>query len=77
MFSSSENPSVGADILRRPLHTYRYVDHVLEVEREKMKCCSIMYGEPKQSSQNFIYAGILLAGFVVYFAVIFFSSPVR
>lgn len=67
----------SSNILQSALVTQQYVDHVLEVEREKMKCCSIVYGKPKQTSQNFIYAGILLAGFVVYFAVIFFSSPVR
>ncbi|KAK6160981.1 hypothetical protein DH2020_004362 [Rehmannia glutinosa] len=48
-----------------------YVDHVLASEREKMKCCSIEYKFPTHSSQNYIYAGILLAGFFVYFAVIF------
>lgn len=56
---------------------YRYVDHVLISEKDKMRCCSIQYKLPVQSSQNYIYAGILLAGFFVYFVVIFFSSPVR
>jgi hypothetical protein len=42
-----------------------------------MKCCSIEYSHPKQSSQAFVYGGILLAGFLVYSPVIFFSSPVR
>ncbi|KAG6428284.1 hypothetical protein SASPL_112535 [Salvia splendens] len=55
----------------------QYVDHVLASEREKMKCCSIEYKLPTHYSQNYIYAGILLAGFFVYFAVIFFASPVR
>lgn len=53
------------------------MDHVLASEREKMKCCSIEYKLPVQYSQNYIYAGILFAGFLVYFAVIFFASPVR
>lgn len=55
----------------------RYVERVLYAEREKMKCCSIEYSLPKQSSQAFVYGGILLAGFLVYSLVIFFSSPVR
>ncbi|KAL0360976.1 UNVERIFIED_CONTAM: hypothetical protein Sradi_3782100 [Sesamum radiatum] len=54
---------------------HEYVDHVLTSEREKMKCCSIEYIFP--TTQNYIYAGILLAGFFVYFVVIFFASPVR
>lgn len=53
----------------------RYVDHVLVGEREKMRCCDIEYKYPVQSSQTFVYGGILLAGFLVYFVVIFFSSP--
>jgi hypothetical protein len=53
------------------------VERVLYAEREKMKCCSIEYSLPKQSSQAFVYGGILLAGFLVYSLVIFFSSPVR
>jgi hypothetical protein len=55
----------------------RYVERVLANERDKMKCCSIEYSHPKQSSQAFVYGGILLAGFLVYSLVIFFSSPVR
>ncbi|AQK49492.1 hypothetical protein ZEAMMB73_Zm00001d049053 [Zea mays] len=55
----------------------RYVERVLANERDKMKCCSIEYSHPKQSSQAFVYGGILLAGFIVYSLVIFFSSLVR
>lgn len=55
----------------------RYVERVLANERDRMKCCSIEYSHPKQSSQAFVYGGILLAGFLVYSLVIFFSSPVR
>ena len=55
----------------------RYVDNVLAMEREKMKCCSIEFRYPTQTSQTFVYGGILIAGFLVYFLVIFFSNPVR
>ncbi|PIN07775.1 hypothetical protein CDL12_19642 [Handroanthus impetiginosus] len=67
----------SSDILQSSMFTQQYVDHVLTSEREKMKCCSIEYKFPMHTSQNYIYAGILLAGFFVYFAVIFFASPVR
>lgn len=67
----------SSEILQSSIFTQQYVDHVLLSEREKMRCCNIEYKYPVQSSQNFIYAGILLAGFFVYFVVIFFSSPVR
>jgi len=65
------------EIFQSSIYTQQYVDHVLTRERETMKCCAIEYKYPVQSSQNFIYAGILLAGFFVYFIVIFFSSPAR
>ncbi|CAM8921384.1 hypothetical protein QQ045_031634 [Rhodiola kirilowii] len=67
----------SSDILQSSIFTQQYVDFVLASEREKMKCCSIEYKFPVHSSQTFIYGGILLAGFVVYFIVIFFSSPDR
>ncbi|KAI3469273.1 hypothetical protein Pfo_025936 [Paulownia fortunei] len=67
----------SSEILQSSIFTQQYVDHVLTSEREKMKCCSIEYKFPTHTSQNYIYAGILLAGFLVYFAVIFFASPVR
>ncbi|KAH6769575.1 transmembrane protein [Perilla frutescens var. hirtella] len=67
----------SSEILQSSMFTQQYVDHVLSSEREKMKCCSIEYKVPTHYSQNYIYAGILLAGFFVYFAVIFFASPVR
>lgn len=54
-----------------------YVEHVLVNERENMRCCSIEYKYPVQTSQTYIYGGILIAGFIVYFIVIFFSNPVR
>uniref|UniRef100_A0A804QL54 Uncharacterized protein n=1 Tax=Zea mays TaxID=4577 RepID=A0A804QL54_MAIZE len=67
----------STDILQSTIFTQQYVERVLANERDKMKCCSIEYSHPKQSSQAFVYGGILLAGFLVYSPVIFFSSPVR
>ncbi|XP_052189645.1 uncharacterized protein LOC127799555 [Diospyros lotus] len=67
----------STEILQSSIFTQQYVEHVLASEKEKMKCCNIQYKFPVHTSQNFIYAGILLAGFFVYFLVIFFSSPVR
>ncbi|KAL7144319.1 hypothetical protein ABFS83_07G004500 [Erythranthe nasuta] len=67
----------SSEIFQSSIFTQQYVQHVLTSEREKMKCCSIQYKFPTHSSQNYIYAGILLAGFFVYFAVIFFASPAR
>ncbi|XP_057957341.1 uncharacterized protein LOC131150558 [Malania oleifera] len=64
-------------IVQSSIFTKEYVDHVLMTEREKMKCCNIEYKFPAQTSQTLVYGGILLAGFFVYFAVIFFSSPMR
>ncbi|XP_016491340.1 uncharacterized protein LOC107811018 [Nicotiana tabacum] len=72
-----EAHSNSSDILQSSIFTQQYVEHILASEREKMRCCSIEYKLPVQSSQNLVYAGILLAGFFVYFVVIFFSSPVR
>ncbi|GLT98980.1 hypothetical protein SLE2022_164510 [Rubroshorea leprosula] len=65
----------SSDIFQSAMFTQQYVDHVLVGEREKMRCCDIEYKYPVQSSQTFVYGGILLAGFLVYFVVIFFSSP--
>lgn len=67
----------SSDIFQSSIFTQQYVDHVLSTEREKMKCCKIEYKLPVQSSQTFVYGGILLIGFVVYFIVIFFASPLR
>ncbi|XP_021803721.1 uncharacterized protein LOC110747980 [Prunus avium] len=67
----------SSEILQSSIFTQQYVDHVLANEKEKMKCCDIEYKYPVQASQTYIYGGILIAGFVVYFVVIFFSSPVR
>lgn len=68
----------SSEILQSSIFTQQYVEHVLEYEKEKMKCCEIKYKSPTQSSsQSLVYAGILIAGLFVYFLVIFFSSPVR
>ncbi|KAG6757903.1 hypothetical protein POTOM_038229 [Populus tomentosa] len=67
----------SSEILQSALFTHQYVEYVLTSEREKMRCCDIEYKYPVHSSQTYIYGGILLAGFFVYFVVIFFSNPVR
>ncbi|CAA7388263.1 unnamed protein product [Spirodela intermedia] len=67
----------SSDILQSTIYTQQYVERVLASEREKMRCCRIEYRMPAKASQGLVYGGILLAGFLVYFLVIFFSSPVR
>ncbi|WCJ23297.1 hypothetical protein M5689_005329 [Euphorbia peplus] len=67
----------SSEILQSSMFTQQYVDHILANEREKMKCCDIEYKYPVHSSQTYVYGGILLAGFFVYFIVIFFANPVR
>lgn len=67
----------STQIFQTSIFTQQYVDNILYLEREKMRCCEIEYRFPSQRSQTFIYGGILIAGFVVYFLVIFFSDPVR
>ncbi|ESW26387.1 hypothetical protein PHAVU_003G115600 [Phaseolus vulgaris] len=67
----------SSDILQSTMFTQQYVDHVLASERDNMRCCKIEYRYPVHSSQTYIYGGILIAGFIVYFVVIFFSNPVR
>ncbi|KAJ6847213.1 uncharacterized protein M6B38_281235 [Iris pallida] len=67
----------SSEILQSTVFTQQYVERVLVTEKDKMRCCRIEYKFPVQSRQTFIYGGILLAGFFVYFIVIFFSSPVR
>eukprot|EP01018_Ginkgo_biloba_P009444 Gb_32615 [translate_table: standard] len=67
----------SSEIFQNTIFTQQYVQRVLITERDKMKCCSVEYEVPVQSSQAFIYGGILVAGFIVYFLVIFFSSPER
>ncbi|KAJ8623419.1 hypothetical protein MRB53_031948 [Persea americana] len=67
----------SSEILQSTIFTQQYVESVLAAEKEKMKCCDVEYRFPVQSYQAFVYGGILVAGFFVYFVVIFFSSPVR
>nr|ATG70875.1 hypothetical protein [Juniperus microsperma] len=67
----------SSEILQNALYTEEYAHRVLLSERDKMRCCSVKYEVPVQSSQAFIYGGILISGFIVYFVVIFFSSPER
>ncbi|KDP27936.1 hypothetical protein JCGZ_19016 [Jatropha curcas] len=67
----------SSEILQSSMFTQQYVDHVLANERDKMRCCEIEFKYPVHSSQTYVYGGILLAGFIVYFIVIFFSNPVR
>ncbi|OIW00150.1 hypothetical protein TanjilG_29140 [Lupinus angustifolius] len=67
----------SSDILQSTMFTQQYVDHILDSERGNMRCCKVEYKYPLQTSQTYIYGGILIAGFFVYFVVIFFSSPVR
>ncbi|KAK3188293.1 hypothetical protein Dsin_027854 [Dipteronia sinensis] len=55
----------SSEILQSTMFIQQYVDR------------DIVFKYPVQSSQTFIYGGILIAGFLVYFLVIFFSSPVR
>ncbi|OVA16754.1 hypothetical protein BVC80_1543g209 [Macleaya cordata] len=52
----------SSEILQSSMFTQNYVDHILAAEREKMRCCEIQYKFPVQSSQAFIYGGILIAG---------------
>ncbi|WRX21633.1 hypothetical protein QQP08_014120 [Theobroma cacao] len=65
----------SSDILQSTMFTQQYVQNVLTSEKDKMRCCQIEFKYPVHSSQTFVYGGILLAGFFVYFVVIFFSSP--
>lgn len=67
----------STEILRTSMYTQQYVDHTLMRERDRLKCCRLDFIAPVQSSQAFVYGGILVAGFIVYFLVIFFSSPER
>ncbi|KAF2533371.1 hypothetical protein F2Q70_00032655 [Brassica cretica] len=67
----------SSEILQTTMFTQQYVEHVLETERENMRCCTIEYKYTVgvKSYQTLVYGGILIAGFLVYFLVIFFSSP--
>eukprot|EP00897_Mesotaenium_endlicherianum_P008756 jgi/Mesen1/7909/ME000420S07051 len=63
--------------LRCPLLFYRYTQTELTTARDDMRCCRLEYKRPPRSQQALLYAGILIAGFLVYSLVIFFSSPER
>ncbi|XP_010451464.1 PREDICTED: uncharacterized protein LOC104733595 [Camelina sativa] len=67
----------SSEILQTTMFTQQYVEHVLETERENMRCSKIEYKYTVgvKSYQTLVYGGILVAGFLVYFLVIFFSSP--
>ncbi|KAH7277852.1 hypothetical protein KP509_38G011500 [Ceratopteris richardii] len=67
----------STEILRSSIYTQQYTEHMLMRERDHLKCCTLEHMAPVQSSQAFVYGGILVAGFIVYFLVIFFSSPER
>eukprot|EP00250_Pteridium_aquilinum_P008214 c17771_g1_i3 orf=536-2992(-) len=67
----------STEILRTSMYTQQYAEHMLMRERDRLKCCRLEHITPVQSSQAFVYGGILVAGFIVYFLVIFFSSPER
>ncbi|KAI3886818.1 hypothetical protein MKW98_017170 [Papaver atlanticum] len=42
----------STEILERSMRTQNYVDHILVVEREKMKCCEVQYEHPVLSRIN-------------------------
>lgn len=67
----------SSEIFENTIYTHEYAHRMLMNEKYKMRCCSVQYAVPVQSSQAFIYGGILVSGFIVYFLVIFFSSPER
>ncbi|KAJ7566050.1 hypothetical protein O6H91_02G086100 [Diphasiastrum complanatum] len=67
----------ASSILQYTRFTEAYVNHVLQTEKEHMRCCRVEYAAPAQSSQAFMYGGILVAGFLVYFLVICFPSSER
>ncbi|CAI9267708.1 unnamed protein product [Lactuca saligna] len=51
----------STDILENSIFTQQYVEHVLESERERMRCCNIEYNRTPQPSQSLFYAAILFA----------------
>lgn len=69
--------SNSSNILQTVMRTEVYVDRVLEAERDRMRCCNVEYNAPVQHSQALLYGGILIAGFLIYFLVICFSSSER
>ncbi|CAH1442341.1 unnamed protein product [Lactuca virosa] len=51
----------STDILENSIFTQQYVEHVLESEKERMRCCNIEYNRTPQPSQSLFYAAILFA----------------
>lgn len=55
-----------------------YVEQELDAARDALACCKVKHSLPvAPTSEAFLYAGILAAGVLVYFVVIFFSTPQR
>eukprot|EP00850_Spirogloea_muscicola_P013627 SM000093S24438 [mRNA] locus=s93:351148:356688:- [translate_table: standard] len=70
-----EAHQLSSDLLQFVQGFYQYVELELVQARDQMKCCKVESALLLRSSQAFVYAGILIAGFAVYFLVIFFASP--
>ncbi|XP_024397913.1 uncharacterized protein [Physcomitrium patens] len=67
----------ASTVMQSALFTQDYVEHMIASERDTMRCCKVIYARAVQSTQTFLYGGILVAGFLVYFLVIYFSSSER
>uniref|UniRef100_A0A7I4FQ67 DUF7906 domain-containing protein n=1 Tax=Physcomitrium patens TaxID=3218 RepID=A0A7I4FQ67_PHYPA len=67
----------ASTIMQSAHFTQDYVEHLIAAERDTMRCCRVEYTRPVQSTQTLLYGGILVAGFLVYFLVIYFSSSER
>ncbi|KAI3893392.1 hypothetical protein MKW92_051887 [Papaver armeniacum] len=61
----------STDILEKSMRTQKYVDHILVVEREKMRCCEVQYEYPESSQALICAVGIVIAGLCVYFVILF------
>ncbi|CAI7880847.1 unnamed protein product [Closterium sp. NIES-54] len=53
---------------------HHYVEEELSHAHEAMRCCRIEHRFPSRTAGALLYGSILLAGFAVYFLVIFFSA---
>lgn len=59
-------------------HTfYEYVHVELASAKDGMRCCRVEHRRPMYSGLALVYAAILVAGFLIYFLVIFLSTPER
>eukprot|EP00271_Cylindrocystis_brebissonii_P007403 TRINITY_DN20905_c0_g1_i1.p1 TRINITY_DN20905_c0_g1~~TRINITY_DN20905_c0_g1_i1.p1 ORF type:complete len:878 (+),score=185.38 TRINITY_DN20905_c0_g1_i1:86-2719(+) len=65
----------STDLLAYVQAFHEYVATELALSRDEMRCCQLSHRMPLRTSPALLYAGILAAGFLVYFLVIFFSSP--